>query len=577
MPIVFLKPTSQTDTGVNVATGVLTDVDEGVAGADANLEVSVGKQWATPFFVEYGVEDLPGDADSIISVKLRIRARITGTWIDDSIQYNWTVVGTGMSGQVQWDFENDFGAGLANREVTTTGSPTVANVNAALIRVTQAYSGSMAKEDITHDWDCLELEVDYDTGGGNVVLTADPSELTLTGAAATLVSTAFGDLVKSDSVDNTSLTTFSPDLGSNPASGNLLITTVCAGSAAALISTPPSGFTLLHASTTGSGTWYWYYKISVGTEQTISAVWDAAINGVMHYVEYAWDGSTPAVIKNENTDNISSTTNSQPSGAATPTEATNLCLAMHATDGNQNSSTNQAMDGSWIEDITFFSNDQNQAEGKLSRLVNAALSSQEATHTDTDADQMFGAIAIFDAGADDVTLTGNPGSLVLTGATADLIASIDVILVADPGALALSGAIATLIGTDNKVLQAEPGALILTGATADLLVSDNVILVADPSQLTLTGAAATLTASDAPVLIARRGGVRFIREPEPETRAKKLIELKALVKPQAAPDSSDGTITQKMALVVPKSKQRRVERLLAETGITLEELLIILN
>lgn len=178
---------------------------------------------------------------------------------------------------------------------------------------------------------------------------------------------------------------------------------------------------------------------------------------------------------------------------------------------------------------------------------------------------------------DNKVLQADPGALILTGATADLIAAGNVILVADPGALALAGAIATLTATAGTTLQGEPGVLLLTGATADLLVSDNVILVADPSQLTLTGAAATLTASDAPVLVARRGGVRFIREPEPETRAKKLIELKALVKPQATPDSSDGTITQKMALVVPKSKQRRVERLLAETGITLEELLIILN
>ena len=175
MPIAFLKPTSQTDAGPNIATGALTDVDEGVSGADGNLEVSIGKVWLTPFFVEWALEDLPGDADSINSVILRVRARIVGTWVDDSIQYAWTIQGTNVAHPLlEWDFQADGGAGLANRQQTVTDSPTVANINAALIRVTQTYSSSMAKEAITHDWDCFELEVDYNTAAVGAISATVP-------------------------------------------------------------------------------------------------------------------------------------------------------------------------------------------------------------------------------------------------------------------------------------------------------------------------------------------------------------------------------------------------------------------
>lgn len=167
MPVAFLFPDAQTDAGANVASGALIDVDEGITGADAAVEVSIDKQWAAPGFIEFGLDDLPGAATSINSVILRVRARIVGTHIDDNIQYAWTIQGTNVAHPLlEWDFQADDGAPLANRQQTVTDSPTVANINAALIRVTQTYAGVMAKENITHDWDCFELEVDYNVTAG---------------------------------------------------------------------------------------------------------------------------------------------------------------------------------------------------------------------------------------------------------------------------------------------------------------------------------------------------------------------------------------------------------------------------
>ncbi len=88
----------------------------------------------------------------------------------------------------------------------------------------------------------------------------------------------------------------------------------------------------------------------------------------------------------------------------------------------------------------------------------------------------------------DVTLAGDPGSLVFSGADAAL----GLGLASDPGSLALSGAEATLTLSDNVILIGDAGSLVLTGAEATLTLSDNVTLTSDPGSLVLSGAEATL-------------------------------------------------------------------------------------
>ena len=85
---------------------------------------------------------------------------------------------------------------------------------------------------------------------------------------------AFGDLVK-QATDDSGVgvrTTWTPDLLSNPISGNLLIVAFGSNRDNRTVTTPPSGFTELH-DVLGHGGWAWYYKISVGTEQTTSLTW----------------------------------------------------------------------------------------------------------------------------------------------------------------------------------------------------------------------------------------------------------------------------------------------------------------
>lgn len=481
MPIVFLKPTAQADPDSNIISGVLTDVDEGISSADGVTEQGKINKWnsGTVRYIEYAMEDLPGNATSINSIIIRVRARVSGGWINDLVTWVWNIVGSNINAAgVGWVGEFDDGNGLVTKATTDRNQgASVADVNAAVVRVDQGlYSQSAGPDGLFHAWDCFEIEVNYEaatllTASGNPIIeeitasgnitqkqfatgTASIAEVIASGVSDNS-NIAFGQLVKSGVVANTSQTTFSPNLGSNPASGNLLIVTAGAGESGALIDTAPSGFTLLHENIDGSGIWSWWYKISVGNEQTISVVWDGTVNGVTRYVEYKWDGSTPTLVKNENKDNEINTTNSQPSGAATPTNAVNIVLALHATDGNQNSFQAQAVDGSWIEDFVFFNNNTNQGEGKLSRLVNAPLSSQEATHTDTDAgDQMWGAIAVFNIGSGTKTATGDASIAEITASGVSTIikkatGAVTIAAVVASGVAILVGDTLTSDGTPN--------------------------------------------------------------------------------------------------------------------------------
>ncbi len=91
-------------------------------------------------------------------------------------------------------------------------------------------------------------------------------------------------------------------------------------------------------------------------------------------------------------------------------------------------------------------------------------------------------------------------------------------------------------------------------------------------------------------VIARRGGVRWLREPDPEIREEKEQELVELIKPKLpparprlsvrdtqAPPGPLLTSVQDAASKMTRPEQVRLERLLEQTGISLRELLILLE
>ena len=172
MTIALLKPTAVfSDAGPNIVGGAITDIDEGVAGADGVLMDGRANGWNGGLPIEFTMEDLPGDADTITSVKLRIRANVDGGLIDDVAVWTWDINGIAMAGSIGW-VQTEDGNGLVNKVFTATGSPTVANVNDALVRVDQTgFTQNMNPDGLQHHWDAFELEVDYtETTGHNITV-----------------------------------------------------------------------------------------------------------------------------------------------------------------------------------------------------------------------------------------------------------------------------------------------------------------------------------------------------------------------------------------------------------------------
>ena len=164
----------------------------------------------------------------------------------------------------------------------------------------------------------------------------------------------------------------------------------------------------------------------------------------------------------------------------------------------------------------------------------------------------------------DVTLAATPAQLTFAGA----VANFTITMQALPAALVLAGALAAF-STD---LDAQPTALALAGASADFATA--VLLDAQPGALVLSGAEAEFT----PPLVTRRGG-RFFLEGEREPEPKAIEELVALVEPEIVrkPAKLAPETTISLTPTIPARKKTRVDRLLAEAGITLAELLIIID
>ena len=175
MAIVYLLPTGVTDVDVNIGSGALTDVDEGVdAGTpDAALMISVTNGWTNQFTsrISFALDDMPAN-DAINSVTLRVRGEVVNPGTGDTYTYTWDT--SNMTGSLTWTNADD-NAGLANRTATITGF-SEALINAALVEVgITARSQDKGNDGHDHRWDGFELEVDYDPpAAGNPPTTVIP-------------------------------------------------------------------------------------------------------------------------------------------------------------------------------------------------------------------------------------------------------------------------------------------------------------------------------------------------------------------------------------------------------------------
>jgi len=195
MPTTTLVPTALTDSNSNVASGAYTDIDETIASADAALLTTKTNDFTggigTGGAFSFTMSDMPAAADSINTVKFRVRAKCNGTWSDDIYNIRFDVSGTNApSTTAEWTGAGDAGGSLENRGASTpvTSSASVTDVNGWVVRCYQTNWKQVDTADgLSISVDCIEIIVDYNeaapsgpapgpTGGGYTVIpTTDTS------------------------------------------------------------------------------------------------------------------------------------------------------------------------------------------------------------------------------------------------------------------------------------------------------------------------------------------------------------------------------------------------------------------
>lgn len=213
---------------------------------------------------------------------------------------------------------------------------------------------------------------------------------------------AFGDLVQTNEqkgVDSTLTRSFA----STAVTGNLLIGWVHFDGGLSL-TTPPAGYTEIQTEEGASfGSWLGY-KISDGSEASISGTISASEALTVGFAEYEFDIAAPSVLSNENVASINSDVSSIATGAVTPTNAKNLVLGIAAIESGARWDPGDTVSAGFTQDVSASAN--NRPGTVLGRAVNAALSAQEMTATSGDlSDRAYAAIVAFN----DATPAANPG------------------------------------------------------------------------------------------------------------------------------------------------------------------------
>jgi len=176
MTATILVPNSLTDSNSNVASGAYTAIDSTVANASGSLLVSVADGWTgsgTASAFTFGLTDLPGSADTISSVELRVRSRLDNV-ADDVAVFVVDITGTNAP-------TNSIAIGRADTTLAnkSTGaistSATATNINGWSIRVYQnLFSAEGGGDGITLSIDELEVVVTY----GSAAPDGEPSTFT---------------------------------------------------------------------------------------------------------------------------------------------------------------------------------------------------------------------------------------------------------------------------------------------------------------------------------------------------------------------------------------------------------------
>jgi len=173
MPTASLVPVSETDADSNIQSGAFTDIDNTIASADDGaLLIGNNNRWTNQSDntqngnIVFGLTNTPGDYFSFNSIKLEVRARVTGGGAGDTMTFRATIEGTNAptDTDANWD-ETDDGGGFSNRSFTNSAvTPSQADIDAWTVDIYQfLYNQDMGPDGL--QWEISEIEciLDYNT------------------------------------------------------------------------------------------------------------------------------------------------------------------------------------------------------------------------------------------------------------------------------------------------------------------------------------------------------------------------------------------------------------------------------
>ena len=172
MATASLVPVSETDADTNIASGSFTDIDNTIVGASAVAVVCQANKWTGQSDstqggeILFGLTNAPGDFGSFNSIRVQVRARVTGGGAGDTMEWRCEIEGTNAPTDAttcSWD-EADDGVGYEDKEFTdSTVTPSAADINGWVVHVYQwLYNQDKGPDDLQWEIDEIELILDYD-------------------------------------------------------------------------------------------------------------------------------------------------------------------------------------------------------------------------------------------------------------------------------------------------------------------------------------------------------------------------------------------------------------------------------
>jgi len=209
-------------------------------------------------------------------------------------------------------------------------------------------------------------------------------------------------LEKSDGAGTGGGVSITPDLGSNPASGNLLIAAVCTNNTSTF--STPATWTHLYSASNAGISYAVYYKTSAGTEQTVLLSWSESGRTAGGWVGEFSGFSTPTLDQSANDEThigVGGATTSQSSGTTAVLSTSDAwAIAIFGAEIGNNVDGGRAVSNSFTEIGTVQDTSSSRPGVFINSKTLSATSAVETTYSTTDGgDQMVGVVAVFKDGS----------------------------------------------------------------------------------------------------------------------------------------------------------------------------------